>query len=159
MVQIVYAVDFGWTNPSCVLAIGFDRDGRAYVLEEYYEPRVTEDKVLEVLRDMISRWGPGRVYCDPTQLQTINWLISHGINAQKNLPKRDEGIRHMAGYFPIAGDGRPRIQIHRNCVNLIAELQVYDETKKEFDHAVDPLRYGLGSRMKKEGDVDAWILG
>ena len=159
MVQIVYGVDFGWTNPSCILAIGFDRDGRAYVLEEYYEARVTEDKVLEVLQDMQSRWGRGRVYCDPTQLQTINWLVSHGVNAQKNMPKRAEGIRHMAGYFPIAGDQRPRILIHNNCVNLIAELQVYDETKKEFDHAVDTLRYGLGSRMKKEGDVDAWILG
>lgn len=159
MVQIVYGVDFGWTNPSCVLAIGFDRDGRAYVLEEYYEARVTEDKVLEVLQDMQKRWGRGRVYCDPTQLQTINWLVSHGVNAQKNMPKRAEGIRHMAGYFPLAGDGRPRILIHSNCVNLIAELQVYDETKKEFDHAVDTLRYGLGSRMKKEGDVDAWILG
>jgi len=159
IVQMVYGVDFGWSNPSCVLAIGFDRDGRAYVLEEYYEARVTEDKVKEVLQDMQSRWGRGRVYCDPTQLQTINWLISHGILAQKSLPKRVEGIRHMAGYFPKAEDNRPRIQIHSNCVNLTAELQVYDETKKEFDHAVDTLRYGLGSRMKKEGDVDAWILG
>lgn len=155
----VYGIDFGWTNPSCVLAIGFDYDGRAYVVDEFYEARVTEDRVLEEGRAMEKRWGRGRFYCDPTQLQTINWLCDNGLDAVKSEPKRDEGIRHMAGYFPLAGDGRPRIYILSTCVNLIAELQVYDETRKEFDHAVDPLRYGLGSKMKMEGDVDAWILG
>lgn len=156
---MVYAVDYGWTNPSCVLAIAFDRDGRAYVVDEFYESRVTMDRVLAEAKAMLKTWGPGTFYCDPTELQTINWMISHGLDAVKNPLKRDEGIRHMAGFFPKAGDGKPRIYILAHCVNLIAELQVYDEKVKEFDHAVDTLRYGLGSRMKKEGDVDAWILG
>lgn len=159
IIQWVYGIDFGWTNPSCVLAIGFDKDGRAYVVDEFYEPRVTEDRVLAEGQAMEKRWGRGCFYCDPTQQQTIQWLCANGLDAVKNEPKRDEGIRHMAGYFPKAGDGRPRIQILNTCVNLIAELQVYNETVKEFDHAVDTLRYGLGSQMKKEGDVDAWILG
>lgn len=159
MVQWIYGIDFGWTNPSCVLAIAFDHDGRAIVADEFYEARVTEDRVLAEAKAMMQRWGRGKFYCDPTQLQTIEWLKAHGLLAQKSLPKRDEGIRHMAGYFPKAGDDRPRIYILNTCVNLIAELQVYDEEKKEFDHAVDPLRYGLGSKMKKRGPVDAWILG
>lgn len=159
IIHWVYGIDFGWTNPSCILVIGFDRDGRAYVVDEFYMPRVTEDRVLAEGKAFIQRYGPGRFYCDPTQLQTIKWLCDNSIDAVKSEPKRKEGIRHMAGYFPKAGDDRPRIYILSHCVNTIAELQVYDETKKEFDHAVDPLRYGLGSKMKKEGDVDAWILG
>ena len=155
----LYAVDFGWNNPSCILVIGFDRDGRAYVVDEYYEARVTMDRVLAEAKAFIERYGPGTFYCDPTALQTIKWLCDNGLDAVKSEPKRDEGIRFMAGYFPKAGDNRPRIYILSHCVNLIAELQVYDETKKEFDHAVDPLRYGLGSKMKREGPVDAWILG
>lgn len=156
---ILYGIDFGWTNPSCILVIGFDRDGRAYVLDEFYEARVTQERVLAEGKAFVKRYGPGTFYCDPTQQQTIKWLCDNGIDAVKSEPKRQEGIRNMAGYFPKAGDDKPRIFILSTCVNLIAELQVYDETKKEFDHAVDPLRYGLGSKMKKEGDVDAWILG
>jgi len=159
MVEVVYGVDFGWTNPSCVLAVGFDRDGRAWVLEEFYEARVTQDKVKDVLQDMETRWGRGRVVCDPTVKQTVEWLKTKALRAETNPLRRDEGIRHMAGYFPIAGDGEPRIKIHRSCVNLMAELQVYDENVKEFDHAVDTLRYALGARMKPGGEVDAWILG
>lgn len=159
IIQWVYGIDFGWTNPSCILVIGFDRDGRAYVVDEFYLARVTEDRVLEEAKAFEKRYGKGTFYCDPTQLQTIKWMVENGIDAVKSEPKRDEGIRHMAGYFPKAGDGKPRIYILNTCVNLIAELQVYDETKKEFDHAVDPLRYGLGSKLKKEGPVDAWILG
>lgn len=159
IVKWVYGIDFGWTNPSCVLVIGFDKDGRAYVVDEYYEARVTEDRVLAEAKAFIQRYGNGTFYCDPTQQQTIEWLKSHGLDAVKNEPKRDEGTRHMAGYFPKAGDDKPRIYILSTCVNLIAELQVYDETKKEFDHAVDPLRYGLGSQFKKEGPVDAFIFG
>lgn len=159
IIKWLYGVDFGWSNPSCILVIGLDRDGRAYVVDEFYEARVTEDRVLAEGKTFIKRYGPGKFYCDPTQKQTIEWLKSNGIDAEKNEPKRDEGIRHMAGYFPKAGDDRPRIQILSTCVNLIAELQVYDETKKEFDHAVDPLRYGLGSLMKKDDPVDGWIFG
>lgn len=159
IVQWAYGIDFGWTNPSCILVIGFDRDGRAYVVDEFYMAQVTEDRVLAEGKAMMQEWGRGKFYCDPTQLQTIEWLKAHGLDAQKSMPKRDEGIRHMAGYFPKAGDERPRIHILNTCVNLIAELQVYDESKKEFDHAVDPLRYGLGSRFKKTAPVDAWILG
>lgn len=157
--QWVYGIDFGWTNPSCVLCIGFDKDGRAYVVDEFYEARVTEDRVLAEGKAMQTRWGRGKFYCDPTQQQTIQWLCQNGLNAVKSEPKRQEGIRHMAGYFPKAGDGRPRIYILSSCVNLIAELQVYDETRKEFDHAVDPLRYGLGSKLKKTPAKDAWMFG
>jgi len=158
IIKWVYGIDIGWTHASCVLAIGFDKDGRAYVVDEFYQPRVTQDHVLAAAKGFIKTHGFGKFYVDPTQLVTTKWLCSHGVDAVKNEPKRKEGIRHMAGYFPKAGDGRPRIYILAHCVNLIAELQVYDEEKKEFDHAVDCLRYGLGSKMVKEGDVDAWII-
>lgn len=157
--QIVYAVDFGWTNPSCILVIGFDRDGRAYVLDEFYMAQVTEDRVLEEGKEFIRKYGYGRFYCDPTESQTIKWLCSHGLDAVKSEPKRKEGIRHMASYFPKAGDAKPRIYILSHCVNLIAELQVYNEERKEYDHAVDPLRYGLGSKFIKETDEVAAIFG
>lgn len=154
----VFGVDFGWTNPSCILAVGFDGDGRALVVDEFYKARVTHDLLREEAKQMVMQWGKGKFYCDPTEKQTIESLKSHGIQAIKNEAKRDEGIREMAGRFAICGDGRPRIYISPLCVNLIAELQVYNEAIKENDHAVDALRYALGSRMKKKSPV-VWKSG
>lgn len=159
IIKWIYGVDLAWTNPSCIIVIGLDKDGRAYVVDEFYQPRVTQDAVLAAAKAFEGTYGKGRFYVDPTQMQTMEWLRSKGLDARKSLPKRPEGIRHLAGYFPDAGDGQPRIKILSRCVNLIAELQVYDESKKEFDHAVDCTRYALGSQMKKAGPADAWILG
>jgi hypothetical protein len=159
LTQIVYGVDFGWTNPSCILAIGFDSDGRAYVLEEFYLSRVPQDRLLLEAKEMTTRWGKGTFYCDPTQTQTIESWKSAGLNAVRCEAKRDEGIREMAGRFQVLGDKQPRIFIASECVNLTAELQAYDETVKENDHAVDALRYALASKMKRKPDIHAWVFG
>jgi len=159
LTQIVYGVDFGWTNPSCILAVGFDNDGRAYVVEEFYLSRVPQDQLLSEAKLMSGRWGKGTFYCDPTQTQTIESWKSMGLNAVRCEAKRDEGIREMAGRFQVLGDTQPRIFIMSECVNLISELQAYDETVKENDHAIDALRYALTSRMKKKADPRGWVLG
>jgi hypothetical protein len=108
---------------------------------------------------MSGRWGKGIFYCDPTQTQTIESWKSMGLNATRCEAKRDEGIREMAGRFQVLGDTQPRIFIMSECVNLISELQAYDETVKENDHAIDALRYALTSRMKKKADPRGWVLG
>jgi hypothetical protein len=156
--EVVYGVDFGWDDPSVIVPVGFDRDSVAYVPDEYYQARVTQDSLLAVAKNYVATYGAGTFYCDPSAKQTIEWLKSHGLRAQKSEPARDEGIREMAGRFTIADD-RTRIKIHNCCVNLIAELQTYDSTQKGQDHAVDALRYALGSRMKRKGDVNAWMFG
>ena len=61
---------------------------------------------------------------------------------------------HVDGRFPIAGDGRPRIYIHCDCINLISELLVYDEKRKKFDHAVDALRYALVNHEDLSGEIE-----
>jgi len=154
--EVVYGFDFGWDNPSCILAVGFDRDKRAYVLEEFYQSRCTHNQLYEEAKEMQTRWGKGKFYCDPTEKQTIESLKSQGIKAMKNMAKRDEGIRELAGRFPLTANGKPRILIAATCVNLIAELQTYDESVKEHDHAVDALRYALGSKMVRKASKDAW---
>lgn len=159
---ICYGVDIGWTNPSCILAVAWDNDDRAYVIDEVYSRHLSPEAVMNEAFNMVQKWnkyGKGPFYVDPSAKSTIEWWKQKGLDARASEPKRDEGLSHMAGYFPLAGDKKPRIFISPVCVNLIAELQTYDETIKENDHAVDALRYALGCKMKKEGPVDAWVLG
>jgi len=157
--EVIYGVDFGWTNPSCILAVGYDGDKRAYVLDEFYQARVTHHDLVEEAKALMMRYGRGTFYCDPTEKQTIESFKSRGIRAVKNEAKRDEGIRELAGLFPLCGDGRAKIYISSQCVNLIAELQVYDEKVKEHDHAVDALRYAISSKMKKRPTGKNWTFG
>ncbi len=146
--QVIYGVDFGWTNPSVIVAVGFDGDGRAYVLEEFHQRRIHSETLIEEAKQMVQRWGSGIFYCDSSEPRTIEEMRLAGLEAVPNKSKREEGIREIGGRLKKKPDGRYRLQISENCVNLIFEMQVYLESKKENDHAVDALRYALASTIR-----------
>jgi hypothetical protein len=57
------------------------------------------------------------------------------------------GIQRVKEYLKI-NDGKPKLYIFKNCVNLIREIKSYrwgegDVPKKADDHALDELRYYL----------------
>lgn len=147
--EVIYGVDAGWTNPAAIIAVGFDGDGRAYVLDEYYaRMRPDEDLVKEAV-EMQGLYGRGPFIVDSSTPQLIEKLRRAGLNAKGNESKRDDGIRELGGRFKKAGDGRPRIYVDKKCVNLISELQTYDEKVKENDHATDSLRYSITYKITK----------
>jgi hypothetical protein len=140
---VVYGVDFGWTNPSCIVAIGFDNDNRAYILDEFYQNRVQTEVLIQEAKLMVDKWGSGVFICDRSEPQTIDAFCKAGLNARADESKRDDGIHELGGRFHVAGDGRPRIYVYNTCVNWIHEVMVYDAEVKENDHAMDATRYGL----------------
>ncbi len=140
---IIYGVDFGWTNAATILAIAIDGDGRAFVLDEFYKTRTSEEELIEEAKELRDEYGQGRLYCDRSEPRTIHKLRKAGLKAYPDKSKRDDGIREVGGRFKDAGDGIRRIYINRRCVNLISELQTYDPDKKVNDHATDGVRYGL----------------
>jgi len=153
--EVVYGVDFGWTNPSAIVAVGVDGDGRAWIIDEFYQSRVREEDFFREAKTFTEQHGEGDFICDRSDPRTISEMRRIGINAKADESKRDSGIRAIGGRFEDAGDGKPRIFIHPRCVNLISELQIYDETKKENDHAVDALRYALASLSgETEGEIE-----
>lgn len=143
----VHGVDFGWSNPSAIIAVGVDGDGRAYVVDEFYQTRVSDETLLSEARALKEEHRDWVFYCDRSEPKTIQYLQAGGIVARADESKRDDGIREVGGRFTVQGDGKARIYIHERCTNLIAELQVYDAERKEYDHAVDALRYALSSLM------------
>jgi len=150
--EVIYGVDFGWTNPSAIICVGFDGDGRAYVLDEYYQNRIQPEVLACEAKNMVARWGKGRFYCDRSEPASIEMLRREGLSAYADSTKREDGIHELSGRFIIAGDGKPRIYIHTSCVNTIQELITYDDQVKENDHAVDALRYVvMGSQRPTAG--------
>ena len=164
IVDVQYGVDWGWTNPSVVLAIGFDYDGRALILEEFYQARTSIETLIRAAKEMRDRWEPatqgnpkGIFWCDASEPGNINEFRKAGLNAIANETKRDDGIREMGGRFPKSGDGKPRLYVHRGCVNWISEVQVYDSNLKQGDHAMDGTRYVLANKRKT--GQPAWFFG
>ena len=125
--------------------VGLDGDDRAYVLDEFYQNRVSDDILVQEARILMEKYGKGRFICDRSEPKTIEKLNrgtdeTEGVRADPDKSKRDDGIREVGGRFKVLGDGKARLYIHERCTNLIAELQVYDAEKKVYDHAVDALR-------------------
>jgi len=142
----VYGVDFGWTNPAAILAVGLDGDGRAYVVDEFYKSMATDEELISAAKEFAASYGAGPLLCDPSEPQTIEKIRRAGLRAEGAKSKRDDGVRDIGSRLQLHGD-RYRLYVHHRCVNLISELQSYDPTKKERDHAVDALRYALSVRL------------
>jgi hypothetical protein len=143
--EVVYGVDFGWTNPAAIVAVGFDGDDRAYILDEFYQNRVQIEVLIQELKLMVEQWGDGAIYCDRSEPQAIDQFRKAGLRAYPDKSKREDGIHDLGGRFNVQADGRPRIYVHKGCVNWIHEVMVYDENVKENDHAVDATRYAIMS--------------
>lgn len=141
--RMLYGVDWGWTNPAVIIAIGIDYDDRAYVLNEFYKRKATDEELIAACKEFIEKYGDGKALCGAEEPQTIEKFNKAGIRAEAWKGKREDGIRDIGSRLDKAGDGRYRLYIHSRCVNLISEMQTYDAEKKVNDHAVDGLRYGL----------------
>ena len=152
--KVIYGVDFGWTNPSAIVCVGFDSDGRAYILDEFYQNRTQTETLIQELKEMLAEHGQGRIICDRSAPATIDMLRSAGLNAVAHESKREDAIREFGGRFIVQGDGKPRVFVSSKCVNWIHEVMVYDSEVKENDHLMDASMYAImaasvGSRDPK----------
>ena len=158
MRRISYGVDFGWTSPSAVVAVGFDGDGRSFVADELYATQLGEGDLIAECQRLRAECGEGTFWCDASEPRTITALRRAGVNARANKTKRDDGIRELGGRFKDQGDGRRRLYVAPGCVNLIEELQLYDPDKKEHDHAVDALRYAVMGAKGSGGRIEGYSV-
>jgi len=153
--DVVYGVDFGWTNPSAIVAVGFDGDDRAYILDEFYQNRIQPEVLITEAKLMRDKWGAGPLYCDRSEPQTIVAMMAAGLNARADNSKREDGIHELGGRFFVQQDKKPRIYVSSACVNWIHEVMVYDADVKENDHAMDATRYALIGHKRPE----PWVKG
>lgn len=147
--KTILGVDFGFTNPAAVLTIVKDDDARYYVTEEWYKRGQTDAQVA----DYVAALRGQEVYPDPASASGVEELRLRGVNVREVLKGADSirnGINTVRELFKSN-----RLYIHKDCVNLIMELETYaypdkkpdhneeENPIKENDHALDALRYAL----------------
>lgn len=144
-------VDFGFTNPACVLHVYKDSDANYWVGEELYRTGMTDARVADYVRDQRFNF----VYPDPENPAAIKELEDRNVNIREVRKGKDSvvnGINKVRELFR-----QNRLHIHKSCSNLIEELESYhypdskndrndkENPVKDGDHACDALRYVIMS--------------
>lgn len=141
--EIVYGLDFGYNNPTACLKVGI-KDDDIYILDELYETHLTNEDLIEKLKDFIdNRYD--EIYSD-TEPDRIKEIERAGFN----IRAAKKAKQNVANGIDLIK--RKKIYIHEDCINTIDEIKNYkykedskgnilDEPVKFKDHAMDAMRY------------------
>lgn len=144
-----YGLDFGFSNSFTAL-IGLlvsPKLKKIYIFYEHYQRAMTNPMIAAVIR----REGlqKVRIYADSAEPKSIQEIRNEGIynihGCKKGGDLKRAVIQEIQGY---------EIIVHPKCVNTIIELSNYcwqvstddkilNEPIKEFDHAMDAMRYAV----------------
>lgn len=148
--NVYHGCDFGVQDPNCLLSVDVEMgQKKIYIFDEYYRGNITLDTLTE---EVSKRVGNSFVTCDGAWSQNIIEFNNKGIWA---LPARKgpDSIKHGIMWLQDF-----EIIIHKDCVNVIREMELYrwdtdkfgNVTDKPVDrdnHSIDALRYAVEPLM------------
>lgn len=167
----VWGLDFGFQNPMSLTMWAIDPDQRLHLYREWYVRQTRVEVLAKRVMDDLTRRGDRTPVCiladhDPENVETFQ--VYSGLSVtMADKQRRDDGIEAVQARFDVAGDGRPRLFLARDCLahppdeSLIDEgkptcladelvgyvwdtrdpKRVKDEPLKANDHAMDGMRY------------------
>lgn len=154
------SVDYGTVNPTAA-GLWCLWNGTAHLMSEYYydsrklgNHQLTDEEHYTGLEKLAGDKRIERVIVDPSAASFKQTIRRHG-----KFPVWDadnsvlDGIRLTASLLQAG-----RIRIHRSCKGLLSEIGQYrwdteaqeDAVIKEFDHAMDQMRYFCSTVMERE---------
>jgi len=152
--------DEGYTNPSVILDVGIDADGRLHIFREWYRRGQLQDTVVVANVEWYNEIQPQGVVVDSSAAGLIAAMRAANLPAIGHKGRVQDGISKVQNMLATAGDGRPRLTIDPACVQTIAEMESYcwkegrDEPEKQNDHAMDTLRYIIDATTET-----GWAIG
>jgi PBSX family phage terminase large subunit len=147
--QVIVGVDEGYTNPAVMLICGIDGDDNVHVHREWYKTRQLESDVIERAQHLKKTYNVSMFVVDPSAAK-----LRASMQAA-DLPVIDAnndvfgGIQAVQRRLVLADNGVPRLSVDPGCEQAIREFEAYewlegkDKPNKEFDHAMDALRYAV----------------
>lgn len=164
-VRVVAGVDWGFRSPGCIVVLGEDPEGRVWLVDEVYERnRVVAGKPgddwVSDAKDLRDKWRITAFYADPEDANAIQQFGMEGLPVTKADNKRLPGVKAVQA---LLATDRLRV-VEGAAPNTVTEFGQYHwktdpdgnpledaDPAKEFDHAMDALRYGvmgIGRRSK-----------
>lgn len=152
--------DYGTQNPT-VFLLWAKVDGKWTVIREYYydgrnnKRQKTDSEYAEDLKTWLGGIAPVSIVVDPSAASFITELRKHGYAVKKARNDVLDGIRYVATLL-----NEDEIAFSDSCTNLIREFRSYvwdekavergeDKPIKQFDHAMDAMRYFCYTIIRK----------
>lgn len=165
IIEVLGGVDFGFSNPCAVITIEKDYSGNYWIAEEFYKKGQTDNQVAEYVASL----RLNKVYADPEAPAAITELKRLGVNVREVIKNKDSvknGINRVRELLKAG-----KLKVHQKCVNVITEFEMYsypDETDirtakgmelpiKEYDHALDAIRYVLTMNQNDRQTAQTYI--
>lgn len=166
--QYFVGIDVGFNNPTAILLIGEDENHNLYVIDEVYESQLLASDIYARYKSLTAGKEIRETFIDPASKQSTQ--ASGGVSVYDQLTELGM-VATLANNDVLAGinrvsellivdhvTNRPKLFIHRRCVNLREEIGGYvwddaqseknapERPKKFKDHACDALRYTVIGR-------------
>lgn len=164
---VIGGVDWGFTNPGVLAVWAVDKDGRVYLLREWYMTGKTIDWWIERGIEARDWWGIRLFVCDPAEPAYIRQLNVAKLGAIGGKNDIAPGIQALQARLKTQGDGRARLYVRRDHLaerdprreashlpcGFVEEIEGYVWTKskeggaekeepvKHNDHSCDQARY------------------
>lgn len=150
------AIDFGMTDPTAALFVKIDYEGNWWLYDEVYKTDLHLDQLIYVLRDKMGDDHFTRILGDGAarfELESLRKRRFRITGAKKGADSIANGIRELGSLLKVReATGKPKLFVHKNCVNTIREFQSYSWLKDSSgeitnvpedknNHALDALRY------------------
>lgn len=160
------SIDPGLNNPLSCHWYAVDYDGNVYVIAEHYEAKRDVQYHAQKIKEISERLGWHKTYNGRIEalidsaanqrtlasIKSVSELFyEQGISVNPRVNKDlFSGISRVKSYFKNA-DGKARLFIFKNCVNMIREIKGYywgesDVPIKSNDHSLDEMRYYIMNR-------------
>lgn len=145
-----YGLDFGFTNdPTAYVKMTY-KDEKIYVIDEFFEKGLTNDKIAEKLKEYGMK---SYIYCDSAEPKSIRELQQFGI-AAKSVQKGKDSVKHGIQWIR-----QKQVIIHPRCQNFINEIQTYkyredkdgnvmNQPVDRNNHGLDAMRYALSELIR-----------
>jgi hypothetical protein len=83
------------------------------------------------IQRFVSKYSPKKIWADPSRADLIRQMELWGFNITKANNDILGGIMAVSHYLKVKSDGKPKLFVHPDCKNLIAEFQMYRYNDKK----------------------------
>ena len=151
----IYGLDFGFNNPTCLLEIGI-KDKCYYVTEKLYHSEITTPQIIELMQGFrISK--NDFIYADAAEPDRIREIFIKGYMIKPADKSVTAGIDAVKGLHARIFTRPENTNFNREMVKYKYKKDINgiirEEPVKEFDHAMDALRYAIFTHNKHTGEV------
>ena len=159
-VETLVGVDFGFTNPACLLKVERDTERNFYVSDEWYHIGKTTAEIIEVAKT----FGGNKYYPDPAEPDRIEEMRRARLNVRDVSKDVEAGINAVRELLKTG-----KLFISHRCINTIQEIESYrypdkkpdkneyENPIKENDHAMDSLRMVIYMQIGNNRDPFATV--